>query len=353
VATGKVVGIDMGLNAYYTDSEGNTVDNPRYLRKAEKRLKRLSRKHSKCTKKSHNRKKAQKKLAKAHVKVQRQREDFARKQANALITSSDMIAYEKLSIRNMVKNHHLAKSISDAAWGVFLRWVSYYGTVQNIPVVAVAPHFTSQDCSACGTRVKKSLSVRAHVCHGCGLVLDRDHNAALNIRDKGLMVLSGRQEPTGHAARETLLDRSASTHVPQGAWASHLVERRIPRLLKRGSVKEISLKSMQGDFGTFLLKGIFAGWLIALMVWLLPAADATRLHIIIILTYIVGVGEFAHIIVDSVNVAYLLNTGLTSWSSALGMLLPTLLGNILGGVSLVAVLNFGQIAGEQNKKKAK
>jgi len=217
VPPGKQLGIDMGLNAYYTDSEGTTVENPRYLRQAEKRLKRLSRKHAKCTKKSNNRKKAQKRLAKMHLKVQRPREDFARKQANALITSSDMIAYEKLSIRNMVKNHHLARSISDASWGKFLAWVNYYGTIHTVPVIAVAPNFTSQDCSACGTRVKKSLSVRTPVCHSCGMVLDRDHNAALNILDKGLMVLSGRQEPTGHAARETLLDRTASTPVSKGA----------------------------------------------------------------------------------------------------------------------------------------
>ncbi len=116
----------------------------------------------------------------------------------------------------MVKNHHLAKSISDASWGKFLMWVNYYGTIHGIPVLAVAPNFTSQDCSACGTRVKKSLSVRTHVCHKCGLVLDRDHNAALNILDKGLMVLLGRQEPPGHAACETLLDRPASATVPVG-----------------------------------------------------------------------------------------------------------------------------------------
>ena len=207
VPTGKQVGIDMGLNAYYTDSDGNTVSNPRYLRKAEKQLKRLSRKHSKCARKSNNRKKAQKKLAKVHLKVQRQREDFARKAANALITSSDVIVYEQLAIRNMVKNHHLAKSISDASWGVFLRWVNYYGTLHGIPVIAVAPHFTSQDCSACGTRVKKSLSVRTHVCHKCGLVMDRDHNAAVNILDKGLCTV--RQTGTGRAS--TL--RNASGHT--------------------------------------------------------------------------------------------------------------------------------------------
>ena len=216
VPTGKQVGIDMGLHAYYTDSEGKTIDNPRFLRKAEKRLKRLSRKHSKCEKSSNNRKKAQKQLAKAHLKVSRQREDFARKQANALITSSDVVVYEKLSIRNMVKNHHLAKSISDASWGAFLRWVNYYGGIHTIPVIAVAPNFTSQDCSACGTRVKKSLSVRTHVCHGCGMVLDRDRNAAVNILEKAMMVLSGRQEPIGQAPCETLLDRCPSTPVSRG-----------------------------------------------------------------------------------------------------------------------------------------
>lgn len=202
--TGKQTGIDMGLHAYYTDSEGNTVTNPRYLRKAEKKLKRLSRKHSKCEKSSNNRKKAQKQLAKAHLKVQRQREDFARKSANALITSSDVVVYEKLSIRNMVKNHHLAKSMSDASWGAFLRWVNYYGGLHGVPVIAVAPNFTSQDCSACGTRVKKSLSVRTHVCHTCGLVLDRDHNAALNILEKGLCTVG----QTGTARASTLENAS-------------------------------------------------------------------------------------------------------------------------------------------------
>ena len=206
----------MGLNAYYTDSEGNTLNNPRYLRTSEKKLKRLSRKHSKCAKKSKNRKKAQKKLSKLHLKVSRQREDFARKSANAFIQSSDLIVYEKLSIRNMVKNHHLAKSISDASWGAFLRWVTYYGVLHSIPVIAVAPNFTSQDCSACGTRVKKSLSVRTHVCHTCGMVLDRDHNAALNILDKGLCTVGH----TGTARASTLDHASghmASTPVSKDA----------------------------------------------------------------------------------------------------------------------------------------
>ena len=181
VPTGKQTGIDVGLKAYSTDSDGNTVENPRYFRKAEKKLKTLQRRLSRKKKGSKNRASARKQLAKAHLKVQRQREDFARKQANALITSSDLIAFEDLQIRNLVKNRHLSKSIHDAGWGQFLTWVKAYGVMHDIPVIAVPPKWTSADCSACGTRVHKSLSVRTHICPSCGVVLDRDHNAALNI----------------------------------------------------------------------------------------------------------------------------------------------------------------------------
>ncbi len=177
--TGKQVGIDMGLKSFYTDSEGNTVDNPRFLRKSEQKIKRLHRQVSRKQKKSKNRKEARKKLAKAYLKVNRQREDFARKTASTLVTSNDLLAYEHLQIRNMVKNHHLAKSINDASWGRFLSWLNYYGAMHAIPVIAVAPQFTSQDCSGCGTVVKKSLSVRTHLCPCCGLVIDRDENAAI------------------------------------------------------------------------------------------------------------------------------------------------------------------------------
>lgn len=185
-STGAIVGIDVGLNAYTTDSDGNTVDNPRYLRKAEHRLKHHQRRLSRTRKGSNNRLKARQRLAKAHLKVQRQREDFARKQANALVTSHDLIAYEDLQIANMVRNRHLAKSISDAAWGRFLAWVSSYGMLHAIPVIKVAPRFTSQRCSQCQTLVKKSLSVRTHICPHCGLVMDRDENAARNILKKAI-----------------------------------------------------------------------------------------------------------------------------------------------------------------------
>jgi putative transposase len=212
VPTERAVGIDVGLKSYYTDSDGNALANPRYFRKAEQRLKRLHRRLSRKQKGSANRKKARKQLAKAYLKVSRQREDFARKTANALVTSSDFLAYEDLQIRNMVRNRHLSKSISDAGWRTFLQWVKYYGTMHEVPVVAVPPQFTTQDCSACGTRVKKSLSVRTHICPACGLVLDRDEHAALNILHAGLCILFLM------AFAGTLGHRGTSESSEQASW---------------------------------------------------------------------------------------------------------------------------------------
>jgi IS605 OrfB family transposase len=213
--TGKQVGIDVGLASYYTDSEGNTVENPRHYRKAERKLKRLHRNVSRKQKKSSNRKKARKQLARASLKVQRQREDFARKTASTLVSSHDLIAYEDLTIRNMVRNHHLAKSIHDAGWGTFLSWVKAYGLMHDIPVIAVVPQFTSQECSACGALVKKSLSVRTHICTSCGVVLDRDHNAALNILAKALARTLGHRETS--SSEENASGQTASTRTPKRA----------------------------------------------------------------------------------------------------------------------------------------
>ncbi len=207
VPSGKEIGIDVGLKSFLTDSQGNTISNPRHYRKAENKLKRLGRRLSRKQKKSANRKKARKQLAKQHLKVQRQREDFARKQANALVSSSDLIAYEDLQMKNMVRNRKLAKSIHDAGWGNFLQWIKRYGFLHAIPIIAVPPHYTSQKCSDCDTIVKKSLSIRTHICHGCGVVLDRDHNAALNILQKALS--SDQNGTEGHSA--------TSGHVPQNA----------------------------------------------------------------------------------------------------------------------------------------
>jgi putative transposase len=184
--TKKTIALDVGLNHFYTDSDGNTVENPRHLRKAEQRLKRLQRRASKKNKGSQNRRKAVKRLGKAHLKVQRQRKDFAVKAARCVVKSNDFVVLEDLPIRNMVKNHHLAKSISEAAWDDFRRWVEYFGKVFGVATVAVAPQYTSQDCSNCGETVKKTLSTRTHLCPHCGHVQDRDHNAAINILKKGL-----------------------------------------------------------------------------------------------------------------------------------------------------------------------
>jgi putative transposase len=183
--TGKAVGLDVGLTHFYTDSMGETVPNPRHLRKSEKALKRAQRQVSSKRKGSANRKKAINKLGRKHLKVSRQRKDFAVKTALCVVKSNDFIAYEDLQVRNMVKNHKLAKSISDAAWSQFAQWLQYLGKVYGKTVVAVAPQYTSQDCSICGNTVKKALSVRTHICR-CGTVLDRDHNAALNILSLGL-----------------------------------------------------------------------------------------------------------------------------------------------------------------------
>ncbi|HLG65975.1 MAG TPA: transposase [Ktedonosporobacter sp.] len=213
-STSKQVGIDMGLKVFLTTSEGETVANPRHLRKAEKRLKKLHRRLSRTQKGSANRKKARKALARGYLKVQRQREDFARKTASTLITSCDLIAYEHLQIRNLVKNRRLSKSISDASWGRFLMWVKYYGMMHAIPVIAVEPAFTSQDCSACGTRIKKSLSIRTHVCSGCGLVLDRDHNAALNILYKAVDRTGG-QSGTGGQPQNASGQTATTRRSPQ------------------------------------------------------------------------------------------------------------------------------------------
>jgi putative transposase len=197
IPTGKAIGIDVGLNHFYTNSEGETVPNPNYLRKSEKALKRVQKRVSRKKKGSSNRKKAINKLGRKHLKVSRQRKDFAIKTALCVVKSSDFVAYENRPVRNMVKNHKLAKSISDAAWSQFAEWLQYFGKVYGKTVVAVAPQYTSQDCSSCGNRVQKSLSVRTHVC-SCGTVLDRDHNAALNILAKGLRQAGVNLNTAGH-----------------------------------------------------------------------------------------------------------------------------------------------------------
>ena len=184
-STGNTIGLDVGFNEYYTDSNGEVIRNPTFLRKGEKVLKRAQRRVSKKIKGSINRKKARQILSKCHLKISRQRKDHAVKLARCVVQSNDLIAYEDLRIKNMVKNHCLAKSINDASWYQFRVWIEYFGTVFQRVTVAVNPQFTSVECSSCGELVKKTLSTRTHICK-CGLLMDRDENAARIILSRGL-----------------------------------------------------------------------------------------------------------------------------------------------------------------------
>ncbi|XWK87123.1 MAG: transposase [Phormidium sp.] len=191
--TGSVVGIDLGLKEFYTDSNGNTVENPRFSRKTEKRLRkaqrRLSKRYKRGQKQSANYHKQRQKVALLHLKVSRQRKDRSIKDALALVQSNDLVVYEALKVSNLVKNHKLAKSISDASWYQFIQWVNYFAKIHKITCIAVPPQFTTIDCSVCGAKVYKTLSTRTHQCPYCKTVLDRDWNAAINILKKGLKYL--------------------------------------------------------------------------------------------------------------------------------------------------------------------
>ena len=138
---------------------------------------------------SNNYHKARNRCGRVHLKIQRQRKDWAIKLARNVVMSSDIVVYEDLQIANLVKNHHLAKSISDASCYQFTQWLEYYGKIWDIAVVAISPAYTSQDGSNCGQRAKKSLSTRTHSCANCGVEICRDTNAAINILKKGMKML--------------------------------------------------------------------------------------------------------------------------------------------------------------------
>jgi len=178
--TRKMLGLDVGLSEFYTDSKGHTEPNPKFYRTGEKRLKFRQRRVSRKKKGSANRKKAINQLGRVHLKISRQREEHAKRVARCVIQSNDLVAYEDLRVKNLVKNHCLAKSINDAGWYQFRKWLEYFGEKFGKITIAVNPAYTSQECSSCGTLIKKSLSMRTHVCR-CGFILDRDWNAAINI----------------------------------------------------------------------------------------------------------------------------------------------------------------------------
>ncbi len=201
----KAVGIDVGIKYFLADSLGNIEPNPQFYRQGEQQLNRLNRRKSKkfCKGKpqSKNYHKARRLYALKHLKVSRQREEFVKRVALRLIKSNDLVAYEDLNVKGMVKNRRLSKSISDAGWSTFRRWLDYFGYKYGKITIAVSPYNTSQNCSNCGEKVRrvpscrlasesnspvqKSLSTRTHVCPHCNYVEDRDINAAINILQKG------------------------------------------------------------------------------------------------------------------------------------------------------------------------
>jgi putative transposase len=191
--TGQETAIDLGLEAFATLSDGTRILHPGWYRQAERRLKMAHRRVTRRKKGSRRRSKAVTFLAKAHQTVRRQRQDFHHKTALALVRANDTIYHEDLQTANMIRNHHLAKSIQDAGWSAFLTILSFKAACAGRSVVAVPPAFTSQACSGCGVLVQKGLSVRWHACPNCGTSLHRDHNAARNI------LRLGRQNRAGQA----------------------------------------------------------------------------------------------------------------------------------------------------------
>ncbi len=180
------VGIDMGLGCFAKFSYGDGVDNPRFFRRDEKELAKAQRKLSKAEKGTPKRAKRRKVVQHIHQRIANRRKDFAHKLSRELVNTFGFMAFEDLRIKNMLQNHRLAKSISDAAWKQLIQYTTYKAENAGRVVILVEPRNTSQRCSCCGEMVEKSLDVRVHACPVCGLVMDRDQNAAINILRLGL-----------------------------------------------------------------------------------------------------------------------------------------------------------------------
>ncbi|MEA1984420.1 MAG: transposase [Euryarchaeota archaeon] len=202
------IGIDVGLNSCVTLSNGEQYDSPKYYRRSEKMLAVQQKRLSTKKKGSKNRNKHKITVAKVHRKIRNQRLDFNHKLSRFLVNRFDKIVFEDLNIVNMVKNHCLAKSIHDVAWNQLIQMTKSKAEEAGKYVELVNPYNTSQKCSSCGTIVKKGLSVRVYKCQNCGLELDRDINAAINILNLGTVGTMGR----ACGATDIGLGREAGSH---------------------------------------------------------------------------------------------------------------------------------------------
>ena len=174
------VGIDVGILTFAALSDGTKIDNPRYFRKSEKKLARLQRRLSRKKTGSNNREKAKVKVTRLHDKIANQRKDFLHKASCGIVQKYDLIAVEDLSIKNMINNRHLSKSIADAGWGKFVSYLEYKCLKYGKKFIKVPPGGTSQTC-ICGAHVPKDLGIRMHECPVCGLHADRDVVSAMVI----------------------------------------------------------------------------------------------------------------------------------------------------------------------------
>lgn len=197
------VGIDLGLTHYAVDDQGNKIDAPKPLRKAQKRLAREQRRHSRKMKGGKNREKSRSKVARIHAHVRRARLDFLHKLSSRLIAENQVICVETLKVAGMLKNRRLAQAISDAAWGEFVRQLEYKAEWYGRIVVRIDQwEPSSKKCSSCGHVLKDlDLKVRAWTCPSCAAVHDRDVNAAINIRVAGLAILAERPNACGAGVR--------------------------------------------------------------------------------------------------------------------------------------------------------
>ncbi|MEG4634325.1 RNA-guided endonuclease TnpB family protein [Microcoleus sp. AR_TQ3_B6] len=192
IPVGKAVGIDVGLTHFAITSDDSKFDNPRYFIKRQRNLKRKQQKLYRKKKGSQNRNKGRLAVAKVHSKIARCREDFLHKLSRKIVNENQVIAVENLNIKSMVKNHNLAKAISDVGWGMFCTMLKYKAESEGKQYIEIDRFFpSSKTCHLCLNRVDNlTLDVRAWTCKHCGTHDDRDVNAAINIRNEGLRILA-------------------------------------------------------------------------------------------------------------------------------------------------------------------